>query len=178
MAFCVVVYKMNVLPEKYIYGGAAALVVLTVFIVPVMFSKNGKKGRKIFASICAFLLIGVFGVGTYYLADTIAFFDSITDSNEQKTESFYLVVRSESADAALGTADATAGVTDGTTVAGTTSTADGTTTDTTAATADSASTDTATDTDADSADESFIDKILGFFDKSEPADSEIGRAHV
>ena len=172
VAFCAVVYKMNVLPEKYIYGGAAALVVLTVFIVPVMFSKNGKKGRKIFASICAFLLIGVFGVGTYYLADTLAFFDSITDSNEQKTESFYLIVRSESADAALGAVDATAGVTDGTTVAGTTSTADGTTTDTTAATADSASTDTTTDTDADSADESFIDKILGFFDKSEPADSE------
>ena len=161
VAFCVVVYKMNVLPEKYIYGGAAALVVLTVFIVPVMFSKNGKKGRKILASICAFLLIGVFGIGTYYLADTIAFFDSITDSDEQKTESFYLIVRSESADAALGTADPTVGTTDGTTTA-----------DTTVATTDSDSTDATTDADTDSTDESFIDKILGIFDKSESADSE------
>ena len=150
-AFCVLIYKMGVLPEKYIYGGAAALVVLTIFIVPVMFSKNGRKGRKIIASICAVLLIGLFGVGTYYLADTIAFFDTITASDEQKTESYYLIVR---ADAATSTADATASSTDGT------------------ATADATSADTTTDTDADSEDESFIDKILGFFDKSEPADSE------
>ena len=94
-AFSVLIYKMGVLPEKYIYGGAAALVVLTIFIVPVMYSKNGRKGRKIIASICAVLLIGLFGVGTYYLADTIAFFDTITAGDEQKTESYYLIVRAD-----------------------------------------------------------------------------------
>ena len=151
-AFSVLIYKMGVLPEKYIYGGAAALVVLTIFIVPVMYSKNGRKGRKIIASILAVLLIGLFGVGTYYLADTIAFFDTITASDEQNTENYYLIVR---ADAATSTADAT-GATDGTT------TADATSADTTAD----------ADTDTDSEDESFIDKILSFFDKSESADSE------
>ena len=50
-AFVALLIKLNALPEKYLYAGIGILVVVSIFIVPVMFSKNGKKGRKIGATI-------------------------------------------------------------------------------------------------------------------------------
>lgn len=57
-AFVVLLWRMDVLPAKYLYGGIAVLAIASIFIVPVMYSKNGKKGRKIGATIAAFLLSG------------------------------------------------------------------------------------------------------------------------
>ena len=77
-AFVALLLKLNALPEKYLYPAIGILAVASLFIVPVMFSKRGKKGRKIGATFVAFLLIGVFGVGTWYLTDTLNFMDNIT----------------------------------------------------------------------------------------------------
>ena len=95
-AFVVLLWRMDVLPAKYLYGGIAVLVIASIFIVPVMYSKNGKKGRKIGATIAAFLLIGVFGVGVYYLADTMDFLGNITEVVQAK-EDYYVVVKSDAA---------------------------------------------------------------------------------
>lgn len=83
-AFVVLLIKLNALPAKYLYTGIAALVIASIFIVPVMFSKRGKRGRKIGASVVAVLLIGVFGVGTWYLTDTLDFIDNITQINRKQ----------------------------------------------------------------------------------------------
>ena len=93
-AFVVLLIKLNALPAKYLYTGIAALVIASIFIVPVMFSKRGKRGRKIGASVVAVLLIGVFGVGTWYLTDTLDFIDNITQI-KQETEDYYVVVPQE-----------------------------------------------------------------------------------
>ena len=93
-AFVALLLKLNALPEKYLYPAIGILAVASLFIVPVMFSKRGKKGRKIGATLVAFLLIGVFGVGTWYLTDTLNFMDNITKI-KQETEDYYVVVPQE-----------------------------------------------------------------------------------
>ena len=71
VAFMVLLAWLNVLPAKYFWVGVILLALASLFIVPVMYSFHGKKGRKIGAAVVAFMLIGVFGVGTGYLADTL-----------------------------------------------------------------------------------------------------------
>ena len=94
-AFVALLIKLNALPEKYLYAGIGILVVVSIFIVPVMFSKNGKKGRKICATIMAFLLIAVFSVGSWYLVDTLDFLDNIT-TVKQAQEDYYVIVKTDS----------------------------------------------------------------------------------
>lgn len=85
----------DVLPGKFFWAAVGALAVVSLFIVPVMYSRRGKKGRKIGATIVAFLLIGVFVVGTYYMFETVNFIDKITEAKEV-TEDYHLIVKAES----------------------------------------------------------------------------------
>lgn len=94
LAFIGLLWWLDVLPAKYFYGGVVLLVVASIFIVPVMYSRNGKKGRKIGATVVAIVLIAVFGVGTYYLADTLNFLGNITQVVQAK-EDYYVIVKSE-----------------------------------------------------------------------------------
>ena len=100
-AFIALLCWLNVLPAKYLYSGIGLLAVASIFIVPVMFSRNGIKSRRNAAAVIAVILIGVFGVGTYYLADTLNFLDNISQGIAA-TEDYYVVVRNE------GTAEAEA----------------------------------------------------------------------
>lgn len=93
-AFVGLLAWLDVLPAKYFWPAAVLLAVVSLFIVPVMYSRHGKKGRKIGATVVAFLLIGVFGVGTYYLADTLDFLGEITKAKEV-TEDYHVVVRAD-----------------------------------------------------------------------------------
>jgi len=93
-AFVGLLAYLDVLPEKYFWPAVIGLAVASLFIVPVMFSKNGKKGRKIGASIVAVLLIGVFGVGTWYLYDTVDFIGEITAPKEV-TDDYHVLVKAD-----------------------------------------------------------------------------------
>ena len=95
LAFTAMLLWLNVLPAKILYPVVALLIVISLFIVPVMYSKRGKSGRKKGAAVFAVALILLFGVGTYYISETIGFFNSITDIVKAK-EDFYLVVKAES----------------------------------------------------------------------------------
>lgn len=95
LAFTAMLLWLNVLPAKILYPVVALLIVISLFIVPVMYSKRGKGGRKKGAAVFAVALILLFGVGTYYISETIGFFNSITDIVKAK-EDFYLVVKAES----------------------------------------------------------------------------------
>lgn len=94
-AFIFMLLWLNVLPAKILYPAVALLIIISLFIVPVMYSKRGRRGRKKGAAVFAVILIVIFGVGTYYVSETIGFFNSITDIVKAK-EDFYLVVRAES----------------------------------------------------------------------------------
>ncbi len=97
-AFVAMLCKLDVLPAKYLYGGIAILAFASIFIVPVMMSKNGIKSRRNVAAVAAVLLIGAFGVGTYYLVGTMDFLENITQEKEA-TEDYYVIVRNEAAEA-------------------------------------------------------------------------------
>ena len=68
---------------------------VSLFIVPVMFSRRGKPGRRKGAMAAAVVLILVFAVGIYYLSVTLNFFGSITNVGGAR-EDFYLVVQASS----------------------------------------------------------------------------------
>ena len=103
-AFVALLCKLNVLPTKYLCGGIALLVFVSIFIVPVMMSKNGIRSRRNVAAVAAALLIGAFGVGTYYLVGTIDFLGNITQQKEA-TEDYYVIVRKEEAPATAETTE-------------------------------------------------------------------------
>lgn len=95
IAFLFYVFKLNVIPANFLVAGIAILAVITLFTVPVLFSKKGKRARKIVASVVAVLMITVFGLGTYYLSSTSNFLDLITKRGTVVTEDFYVLVRAE-----------------------------------------------------------------------------------
>ena len=105
--FTVTMLWLNILPEKILYPALAVLVIISLFIVPVMYSPRGKKGRKKGAAVFAVILIIIFGMGTYYAGSTLGFFNSITSVLAEK-EDFYLVVK---ADSSYEEADDVAGMT-------------------------------------------------------------------
>jgi len=86
---------LNVLPAKYLIPLIVLLLAASVFIVPVMYSKNGNPERKKIATVIAAVLILVFGVGTYYLGATLNFLGDITSVVGPK-ETFYVLVKNDS----------------------------------------------------------------------------------
>ena len=91
-AFFYFIFKLDVLPAKYLFAGIGVAAIITLFTIPVMISKHGKWGRKIGAAIFSLIMIAGFMLGTYYLASTNSFFDTITRKSVP-TESFYLMSR-------------------------------------------------------------------------------------
>lgn len=86
---------LNVLPAKYLYPLIIVLLAVSVFIVPVLYSKYGKPERKKGATIAAAVLIVVFAIGTYYMTATLNFLSDITSIVGPK-ETFYVLVDKES----------------------------------------------------------------------------------
>ena len=93
-AFFYYVFKLDVVPAKYLYAGIGVIALITIFSLPAMVSKKGKKGRRAFATILSILLIVCFGLGTYYLASTESFLDNIT-RRSVPTEEFHVLVRAD-----------------------------------------------------------------------------------
>ena len=95
VSFVVALLRLNVLPPQYLYPLIGLIIVATLFIVPVTYSKNGKPKRKRIAAFFAVILVLIFGVGTYYMTETIGFLNSISNLIGEK-EDFYLVVDADS----------------------------------------------------------------------------------
>ena len=86
---------LNVLPPEYLYPIIGVVVVISLFIAPVMYSRNGRKKRKKTAAFFAVIFILLFGAGTYYMTETIGFFNAISGIGGAR-EDFYLVVEANS----------------------------------------------------------------------------------
>ena len=92
LCFIALLIWLNVVPAKYFSPLIAVLLVVSLFIVPVMFSRRGKPGRRKGAMVAAAALIMIFAAGIYYLGVTLNFFGSITSIGGAR-EDFYLVVK-------------------------------------------------------------------------------------
>ena len=98
LAFIGALIWINVLPAKYLYALIAVLLLISVFIVPVMYSRHGIKKRKQISAVFAMVLIAGFGVGTWYLTDTIGFLDDISVGGKltEIKEDYVVVVNNDS----------------------------------------------------------------------------------
>lgn len=83
---------LDVFPAKYLTIGSIAVALISLFIIPVLFSKNGIRSRKIKSGIVAILIIGCMGVGINYMAGTISLLDKISTIAAPK-EYFDVIVR-------------------------------------------------------------------------------------
>jgi len=97
-AFVGALLWLDVLPAKYFYILTAVLLVISLFIVPVLFSRHGIRGRKRISALLAAVLIAGFGVGTLYLADTAAFLGDISVGGglREMKEDYCLIVKADS----------------------------------------------------------------------------------
>lgn len=95
LCFVGLIVWLDVLPAKYLIAMIVVLLLISIFIVPVMYSVHGVPGRKRIATGFAIVLIALFGVGTYYLSATLDFLGDITSFGSNK-ESFYLLVEKDS----------------------------------------------------------------------------------
>ncbi len=100
VAFLFAIVHLNVIPNKYLYILIGVLVVITLFIVPVMYSRYGIRRRKMVASIFAVVLIAGFGLGAYYLSATDDFLGDISiihhgEERHEITVDYYVLVRSD-----------------------------------------------------------------------------------
>lgn len=98
LAFVGAMAWINVLPAKYLIALVVVVLLISVFIVPVMYSRHGVKRRKRISAIFAVLLMMGFGVGTWYLTDTIGFLDDISVGGQltELKEDYVLVVENNS----------------------------------------------------------------------------------
>lgn len=96
--FVVLLAWLNILPMKYLIALVAVLAVISVFIVPVMYSAKGVVKRKKIAAIFAGLLIVCFGMGAYYLAGTLSFLGDVAIGNlaQDVGEEYYVIVQADS----------------------------------------------------------------------------------
>lgn len=99
LAFVGALIWINVLPAKYLYALVGVLALISIFIVPVMFSRYGIKKRKQISAVFAVLLIAGFGIGTWYLTDTIGFLGDISVGGKltEIKEDYVVVVDSTTA---------------------------------------------------------------------------------
>ncbi len=93
-AFFYFIFKLDILPMKYLIPAVAVAALITIFNVPALLSSRGRKGRKTSATIITLLCSVVFCFGIYYLGTTYGFLSNITHE-EIPTEDFYVLVRAD-----------------------------------------------------------------------------------
>jgi len=81
---------LDVLPGKYYYPMLIVLGIITILSVPAMFSKRGKIGRKIIATLLSFAMIFGCSFGSYYMAKTIWLLSNITEEVEE-TDDYHII---------------------------------------------------------------------------------------
>ena len=92
--FFYLLFKLDILPMKYMVAAAVVAGLITLFNLPALLSSRGRKGRKVSATVITLLCSAVFCFGIYYLGTTYGFLNSITHE-KLPTEEFYVLVRAD-----------------------------------------------------------------------------------
>ena len=86
LVFCVYLYKLDMLPTKYLKIVFIGLGVFYLILLAITLPRHMKTGFKIGACIFFVVFSLVFGYGIKYVDKTISFIDSINDELKQKEE--------------------------------------------------------------------------------------------
>ena len=86
IVFCIYIYKLDMLPSKYLSTIFIVLGVIYLILSIFAFPKRIKKGLKVFACLAFICLSLVFGYGIKYVDKTISFIDIINKELKQQEE--------------------------------------------------------------------------------------------
>ena len=100
LGFFAMAIVLDTFPAKYLMAVGAVVALISIFIVPVLYSKNGKKSRKIISGVLGVIIIGVMGLGIDYMAGTLSLLDKITQISAPK-EYFDVIIRTEDTTASV-----------------------------------------------------------------------------
>lgn len=89
----IITYKLDVLPSKYYLIAIGILFIVDILLYIGLSKRKGKKAKKVFLSFIAIILLGIMGFASYYILNTIGFFNSIKDSNYKKETYSVIVLR-------------------------------------------------------------------------------------
>ena len=84
--FCVYIYKLDMLPTKYLTTIFIVLAAIYLILALFAFPKRIKKGLKVFSCIVFLCLSLIFGYGIKYVDKTISFIDIINKELNQQEE--------------------------------------------------------------------------------------------
>lgn len=87
---------IDLLPAKYLAMGLGATALISIMIIPPLYSCRFKKSRKIIALIFSVIFIFCYGLGVGYLTGTMDFFSKVTDAEKVQTEDYYVIVKDDS----------------------------------------------------------------------------------
>jgi LCP family protein required for cell wall assembly len=74
-------YYANILPDKYQYGGYAAIAIASLIVLPALWFKRFKISRKVICLVLSIALVGCYAYAGNYLYSTVKFFSKITNIN-------------------------------------------------------------------------------------------------
>lgn len=86
VVFCIYLYKLDMLPEKYLTIIFIALGVFYLILLGLTLPRHMKIGFKIGACVFFVIFMLIFGYGIKYVDKTISFVDKINDELKQKEE--------------------------------------------------------------------------------------------
>ena len=86
IVFCIYIYKLDMLPSKYLSTIFIVLGVIYLILAIFSFPKRIKKGLKVFACLAFICFSLIFGYGIKYVDKTISFIDIINKELKQQEE--------------------------------------------------------------------------------------------
>ena len=90
-----IIYKVNLLPDKYLYLVLGGLGFINIFFDIFLMRKKAKKGIRIFFSFLTIILLGVMCFIAHYILNTLGFLAKI-GPKDYKTETYSIIVLNDS----------------------------------------------------------------------------------
>ncbi len=90
-----IIYKVNLLPDKYLYLVLGGLGFINIFFDIFLMRKKAKKGIRIFFSFLTIILLGVMCFIAHYILNTLGFLAKI-GPKDYKTETYSVIVLNDS----------------------------------------------------------------------------------
>ena len=92
----IITYKLDLIPIKYYTIAAISLVVFDLLIISGLVRRKVKKRTKIFLSFVTVIILGIMGFASYYILNTIGFFNSIKEISYKKETYSVIVLKNSS----------------------------------------------------------------------------------
>ena len=95
VALSYMIYKVDLLPDKYLYLVLGGIVFINIFFDIFLMRKKAKKGVRVFFSVLTIIVIAIMCFVGHYILNTLGFLSKIA-STKYKTETYSVIVLKDS----------------------------------------------------------------------------------